>query len=254
MTTMSQLKEEMESVRNAESGVVVLEPTSVDDSSQHDVVASICPPAVRCDSSHSTLILGGRYRSDSLSTNSSSHNTSNYDVADLPTVNTSLTSVIDENEDSIDVNSLDKFEIFDITFDDPEAFDIELNHHHTNDSLGGMVESTGANVRGNLNDVLLGKGGATNRNPGNVLFRARADDLRAKYKATKLKKKKQEIQQQLIDMTKAGGARFIKIDGATEIEVPDNVAMNKASQVLREGPEVGMAKREKIKAKKRCEC
>lgn len=99
-------------------------------------------------------------------------------------------------------------------------------------------------------NVLLGQGGKTNKNPGNILFRAQADLLRDEYKVAR-KKEKRKISQRLVAIMQNMGSKFLKqVNGEKYEEVDYKVAVDKASQVLREGPEVGFEKRKKRKAKK----
>mmetsp|Transcript_111939 Transcript_111939/g.321609 ORF Transcript_111939/g.321609 Transcript_111939/m.321609 type:complete len:201 (-) Transcript_111939:71-673(-) len=89
------------------------------------------------------------------------------------------------------------------------------------------------------NDVLCGRGGATNNHPGNKRFRAIVAHHMSEYLAAR-KKEKAIIARQIVDHIKAQGGRFLKrSDGdKTWIEVSDKKATEKTSQALREGLDV----------------
>ena len=105
-------------------------------------------------------------------------------------------------------------------------------------------------------DVLLGRGAFTNNHPGNVRFRARAALFRPYYGATSSKKVKRQICQSLVTMMKMDGARFLKKDtddgtaANSYFVVHDDIARNKASQALREDPEVARVRRETRRAER----
>ena len=89
------------------------------------------------------------------------------------------------------------------------------------------------------NDVLCGRGGATNNHPGNKRFRAIVAHHMPEYLAAR-KKEKAVIARQIVDHIKKQGGRFLKrSDGNnTWIEVSDKKATEKTSQALREGLDV----------------
>ena len=89
------------------------------------------------------------------------------------------------------------------------------------------------------NDVLCGRGGATNNHPGNKRFRAIVAHHMPEYLAAR-KKEKSIIAQQIVDHIKKQGGRFLKrSDGNnTWVEVSDKKATEKTSQALREGLDV----------------
>lgn len=89
------------------------------------------------------------------------------------------------------------------------------------------------------NDVLCGRGGATNNHPGNKRFRAIVAHHMPEYLAAR-KKEKSIIAQRIVDHIKRQGGRFLKrSDGNnTWIEVSDKKATEKTSQALREGLDV----------------
>lgn len=89
------------------------------------------------------------------------------------------------------------------------------------------------------NDVLCGRGGATNNHPGNKRFRAIVAHHMPEYLAAR-KKEKSLIARQIVDHIKKQGGRFLKrSDGNnTWVEVSDKKATEKTSQALREGLDV----------------
>lgn len=89
------------------------------------------------------------------------------------------------------------------------------------------------------NDVLCGRGGATNVHPGNKRFRAIVAHYMPNYLAAR-KKEKSIIARQIVDQIKKQGGRFLKrSDGNdTWTEVSDKKATEKTSQALREGLDV----------------
>lgn len=84
-------------------------------------------------------------------------------------------------------------------------------------------------------DVLLGRGGQTNNNSGNVRFRDIVTSKQLVYLESK-KKEKKVIAQQCVDAVHAKGGRFLKRDDASGswLEIPAKKAATKASQCLRE--------------------
>lgn len=89
------------------------------------------------------------------------------------------------------------------------------------------------------NDVLCGRGGATNNHPGNKRFRTIVADYMPDYLVAR-KKEKAIIARRIVDQIKGMGGRFLKrSDGNnTWIEVSDKKATEKTSQALREGLDV----------------
>jgi len=88
-------------------------------------------------------------------------------------------------------------------------------------------------------DVLLGRGGATNNNPGNVLFRQIVASKQLVYLDAK-KKEKKSIAEECVKSVKQNGGRFLRRDNDSGcwLEVPNAAAVKKASQALREGLDV----------------
>ena len=97
-----------------------------------------------------------------------------------------------------------------------------------------MAQSTSNNNIG-AHDVLMGRGGATNNNSGNIRFREIVLSKQLVYLDSK-KKEKKAIAQECVDSVHANGGRFLRRDDATGCwtEVPLKKAVTKASQCLRE--------------------
>ena len=89
------------------------------------------------------------------------------------------------------------------------------------------------------NDVLLGRGGATNNNNGNIRFREIVASKQMVYLDAK-KKEKKAIALECVNEVKQNGGRFLKRDDASGnwVEVPVAAAIKKASQALRENLDV----------------
>jgi hypothetical protein len=97
-----------------------------------------------------------------------------------------------------------------------------------------------------VNDVLSGRGGATNNHPGNKLFRSIVSDHMPEYLVAK-KKEKAVIARRIVNQIKAEGGRFLKrashphhaaSDSDMWVELTDRKATDKTSQALREGLDV----------------
>ena len=99
------------------------------------------------------------------------------------------------------------------------------------------MTATGNMIR--ENDVLLGRGGATNNNNGNIRFREIVASKQIEYLDAK-KKEKRSIAQDCVETVKKNGGRFLRRDNASGswVEVPMVQAVKKASQALREGLDV----------------
>ena len=90
------------------------------------------------------------------------------------------------------------------------------------------------------NDVLCGRGGATNNHVGNKRFRMHVSENQPAYLQAK-KRDKSLIARAVVDRVREQGGRFLKkIDerGNSWIEVGDKKAIEKTSQALREGLDV----------------
>lgn len=88
-------------------------------------------------------------------------------------------------------------------------------------------------------DVLLGRGGQSNNNSGNIRFREVVASKQMIYLNAK-KKEKKEIAMECVATVQSNGGRFLRRDDAsgTWVEVPKGKAVMKASQALREGLDV----------------
>jgi hypothetical protein len=84
-------------------------------------------------------------------------------------------------------------------------------------------------------DVLMGRGGRSNHHPGNARYLEAKLSIQPRYrKATK--EDKTGISQELVDIVKNWGGRFLKLDDNSQrwYEVDNITARKKASQTLRE--------------------
>jgi hypothetical protein len=89
-----------------------------------------------------------------------------------------------------------------------------------------------------IDDVLLGRGGATNNHEGNKRYRSIVAHHQHDYLAAK-KKEKAIIARRVVSEVKENGGRFLKRDSSSLwVEVPDQRATEKTSQALREGLDV----------------
>lgn len=89
------------------------------------------------------------------------------------------------------------------------------------------------------NDVLLGRGGATNNHSGNQRFRLLVAEQQREYLEAR-KHDKVIIARRIVSLVHAEGGRFLQ-NGATKdqwVEVTDKRAQEKTSQALREGLDV----------------
>jgi len=93
-------------------------------------------------------------------------------------------------------------------------------------------------------DVIMGRGGRTNKHSGNMRYLALKDKMQQRYMEA-LKAEKTTIAQELVDAVHAWGGRFLKLEGDGWFEVDQLTARKKCSQSLREvnTPEVRAAKR-----------
>jgi len=88
-------------------------------------------------------------------------------------------------------------------------------------------------------DVLLGRGGATNSHEGNRKFRTIVAEHQQEYLKAR-KREKVVIARQIVAIVHTNGGRFLKRTENAQnwIEVPDKRAQEKTSQALREGLDV----------------
>jgi hypothetical protein len=89
------------------------------------------------------------------------------------------------------------------------------------------------------NDVLCGRGGATNNHEGNRRFRAIVVEHQHEY-LTARKMEKVVIAKQIVSIVQRNGGRFLKRGKSSDtwVEVPPKQATAKTSQALREGLDV----------------
>jgi hypothetical protein len=89
-----------------------------------------------------------------------------------------------------------------------------------------------------VNDVLSGRGGATNNHEGNRRYRTIVADHQSEYLAAK-KKEKVVISRKIVALVHADAGRFLRRDASgVWVQVPDKRAIEKTSQALREGLDV----------------
>ena len=97
-----------------------------------------------------------------------------------------------------------------------------------------ISEKDDGKLRPTDNDVLLGRGGATNAHEGNKRFRQYVLKIQPTYIAMQSRAKKSLISQSIVDQVKSAGGRFLKQADGEWVVVSDFVAAKKASQALRE--------------------
>lgn len=96
-----------------------------------------------------------------------------------------------------------------------------------------MMQNTTSAI--GAHDVLMGRGGATNNNAGNIRFRDIVASKQLVYLDCK-KKEKKAIAEDCVETVRKNGGRFLIRDATTGcwVEVPYKKAVTKASQCLRE--------------------
>lgn len=85
-------------------------------------------------------------------------------------------------------------------------------------------------------DVLFGRGGRSNKHPGNIRYHAEKMKIQPRYLLA-TKEEKTDISQELVDIVKTWGGRFLKLEEKTTDQwfVTTNIAARKkVSQALRE--------------------
>lgn len=95
-----------------------------------------------------------------------------------------------------------------------------------NNNLAGLIGTPGNH------DVLLGRGRLSQDHIGNVRFRYLIDEHQARYDQA-LKKDKTAISEEIVQLVRAGGGRFIKESGSGWIQVDETTARNKVSTCFR---------------------
>eukprot|EP00934_Nitzschia_sp_Nitz4_P008732 Nitzschia sp. Nitz4//scaffold80_size88189//24533//26194//NITZ4_005083-RA/size88189-processed-gene-0.13-mRNA-1//1//CDS//3329558618//8722//frame0 len=105
-----------------------------------------------------------------------------------------------------------------------------MPHTPGDDKLENLIENIGPH------DVLLGRGGLTNTNPGNIRFRALVSMYRMHY-CTAPKGDKGALARYLCNFVRAKHGRFLQKDPVSHLwfEVGDDKAVMKCGQALREG-------------------
>ena len=85
-------------------------------------------------------------------------------------------------------------------------------------------------------DVKFGRGGGTNRHPGNLFFRKLVEDAKPAYMLAK-KAEKGHISRSIVSTIRSRGGRWLRFDRHRDLweEVGDYEATKKVSQALREG-------------------
>jgi hypothetical protein len=85
-----------------------------------------------------------------------------------------------------------------------------------------------------VNDVLLGRGGGTNRHTGNILFRDLVSEHQPAYVQAR-KRDKTLIAKSIVAHVRSKNGRFLREENGKWVDVGDKKAVEKASQALREG-------------------
>eukprot|EP00581_Thalassiosira_minuscula_P006817 CAMPEP_0183707870 /NCGR_PEP_ID=MMETSP0737-20130205/4295_1 /TAXON_ID=385413 /ORGANISM="Thalassiosira miniscula, Strain CCMP1093" /LENGTH=367 /DNA_ID=CAMNT_0025935603 /DNA_START=338 /DNA_END=1441 /DNA_ORIENTATION=+ len=124
----------------------------------------------------------------------------------------------------------------------PPEIKIQPNH-------GGSIEKV------NDHDVILGRGGRVNRNPGNVNFRSIVKEYEDEYRQA-LRLDKVKIAARLVDRIRGAdpSGRFLREDShnlGVYYEVGDPAAWKKAQQALREDPFFDRIAKEKFMLKRK---
>jgi len=83
-------------------------------------------------------------------------------------------------------------------------------------------------------DVLLGRGGATNAHVGNKNFRVLVLKMQPEYISLRSRAKKSSMSKAIVEQVHQSGGRFLKEVDGEWTEVSEDVAQKKASQALRE--------------------
>lgn len=113
-----------------------------------------------------------------------------------------------------------------------------MSHHPQHSSAHGNAESFRYIRQINNNDVLCGRGGATNSHIGNRAFRQFVKEYKDKYLRAK-KKEKPSVAGEIVDKIRSldPPGRFLKKDRDTGywLDIGDIRAKEKTSQALREG-------------------
>ena len=109
--------------------------------------------------------------------------------------------------------------------------------HNSNDDQSNSYEGmTVPNNDVTSRDVKFGRGGGTNRHPGNLFFRKLVEDAKPAYMLAK-KAEKDHISRSIVSTIRSRGGRWLKLDQQSDfwVDVGDDEAARKVSQALREG-------------------
>ena len=87
------------------------------------------------------------------------------------------------------------------------------------------------------NDVLCGRGGLSNKHPGNRLFRRLVNSNKQLYKNTSNPVHKQMLATSIIQAIQKRGGRFVRKDGKQWVPISPRESFVKTSQALRENPD-----------------
>jgi hypothetical protein len=119
------------------------------------------------------------------------------------------------------------------------TFETTEMHRHIHNVPPTTAFMTGDSNNIKANDVLCGRGGATNNHPGNIWYRKLVADYQAEYLVAK-KKTKANIARRIVAAIMVSGGRFLKHNDQSDVwvEVPIKKATEKTSQALREGLDV----------------
>jgi len=114
----------------------------------------------------------------------------------------------------------------------PNHLNTNININHASNQQYGAI--TTSQLRSE--DVLSGRGGGTNRHPGNIHFRSIVAEAQPVYAGSR-KRDKSDIAKNIVKKIRDNRGRFLKLNDDTGLwyDVGDYKAREKASQALREG-------------------
>lgn len=112
-------------------------------------------------------------------------------------------------------------------------------HSISNMSSLSMIMSHPHSITIKSNDVLLGRGGTTNKHPGNVRLRQMAALVQPHYLMAR-KREKRSFAVRIVETIYAEGGRFLQHESnGAWVDVPYERALNKTLQCLRENLDIG---------------
>ena len=126
---------------------------------------------------------------------------------------------------------------------EPPTSDNYRQHTETDETIGDSSSSytsyediTVPNEEVTDRDVKFGRGGGTNRHPGNLYFRKLVEDAKPAYLLSK-KATKGEISRSIVSAIRSQGGRWLKLNNHSGLweDVGNEEAAKKVSQALREG-------------------